>query len=169
VQEHVTDLKSSNHPVDNIKLIGSQQLIFNGRQLEDAAKLSDYGIQHESTIHSVVKSTEISFFLKNYRGQTFGMKMDEDEMKSCLVLDLKTRIRAIEGTPEDQQKLIHLTKLLENDRTLSHYNIENNSFIHLTPKLRGGEVHPQGPGGMGDKGGKNESMENLFLFQTTPN
>jgi len=83
--------------------------------------------------YNMIISESYCIFVKTLNGKSIVLDVEP----SYTIKKIKTMIDDKEDIPPSEQRLIFKSSQLEDDKTLSQYNIGGNNTIHLTLRLLG--------------------------------
>lgn len=120
---------------DSLGTLNEIELKVRRTVLKDADLLQDYKISPEETISvSIHQPSKIQLFIK-------GPKLILIRAyKSCLISTLKSKLLKKTAWPDENFYLYFGGKILEDENTLSSYNIVNNSTIQYIERIQGGTI-----------------------------
>ncbi|XP_062237991.1 uncharacterized protein LOC133945125 [Platichthys flesus] len=117
-----------------------QRLLFdNGQRTDlsdDLRSVGSYGLHSGSTLSLlVIEPAPVQVFLRNEKNVLTTYDITPEETVS----DFKHRVKAREGVPESQQRLVYQGTEMSNDKAkLADYNVKALGTIELLMRLRGG-------------------------------
>ncbi|KAL7601239.1 hypothetical protein Lser_V15G23002 [Lactuca serriola] len=115
-----------------------QRLFIAGKKLENDKTLRDHNIEKESTLDLILGrgwgGDVFQIFVETWNWKMIGLMVESLET----ICNLKARIWVLERMPMREQALFFDGRRLEDDKTFSDYNIQNESAVHVLERMYGG-------------------------------
>ncbi|XP_029446228.1 ubiquitin D isoform X2 [Rhinatrema bivittatum] len=116
-----------------------QKLLLDSKPLKVNKKLSDYGIDKDTTIHLVLRvaqssDTEIDLNLVDLDGNHHPLKA----RRSSSIKEVRKSIHLETGVKPNHQVIVCNGKKLENGKVMADYGIKNGTLLFMTHYCKAG-------------------------------
>ena len=120
--------------IDKANAYHGYNIIFKDKTLDLRDLLVFSGIKNGDLI-KIIKRNTYQVFLKTLTQKTVTINVDANDT----IARFKYSIQDKEGIPPDQLRLLFSGKKLEDEKTISYYNIQKESTIHIILYWLGGK------------------------------